>query len=176
MTSKLVNPYICCTCQNFCLCYSLRYHSLLVSPACRPFDQGVTGSFCLSNKTWSDSGSIVSSAVLSMLLLYLGVWSKWTVVMEVELTVCSAITHHLINLCSEHDSCCGSFTAYEASICQEFIVCFCLQFNLPYSTEESGSTDLPPASKQVWHLVTICIDTQWSLQLAVLTVWTQSSV
>lgn len=84
-------------------------------------------------------------------------------------TACSGVAHHLINVCCQYGSC-GSFTAYEAFICQEFIVCFPMNFNLSYSTKESLSTNLPPALKQVWHLVKILVDAQWSPQLSVLPV------
>ena len=58
-------------------------------------------------------------------------------------TACSGVTHHLINVCSQYGSC-GGFMVYETCICQEFIVCFPMNFNLPYSTKESVSTNLPP--------------------------------
>lgn len=69
-------------CQNLCLC--CRYLTLLIDHTCRPTDQGVTVSFYLSSKTWSGSGSHVSSAVLSVILSH-GVRSEWTVVTEVTL-------------------------------------------------------------------------------------------
>ena len=69
-------------CQNLCLCCS--YLTLLIDCTCRPFDQGVTVSFSLSSKTWSDSGSRVSSAVLSVVMSY-GIRSEWTVITEVTL-------------------------------------------------------------------------------------------
>lgn len=69
-------------CQNLCLC--CRYLTLLIDHTCRPFNQGVTVSFSLSSKSWSDSESCVSSAVLSVVLSH-GVQSEWTVITEVTL-------------------------------------------------------------------------------------------
>lgn len=125
--------------QSLCLC--CRYLTLLIDHTCRSLDHGVTVILSLSSKTWSDSESRVSLEVLSVVLRSL----KWVDVCNGSNTVTasSGVTHHLINVCSHYGGY-GGFMACETCICQEFIVCFPMNFNLSHSTKESVSTKPPP--------------------------------